>query len=70
MKDYEKNKVELEAIINKLEAGELSLEDSLSQFKRGIELYQDLETMLSQAEKEVQIIVDGKEKKFEEESDI
>jgi len=70
MKDYEKNKVELEAIINKLEAGELSLEDSLSQFKRGIELYQDLETMLSQAEKEVQIIVDSKEKKFEEESDI
>lgn len=70
MKDYEKNKVELEAIINKLEAGELSLEDSLSQFKRGIELYQDLETMLSQAEKEVQVIVDGKAKKFEEESDI
>lgn len=69
MKNFEKNKIELEQIIKSLENGEVTLEDSLNEFKRGIEIYQGLSILLNQAEEEVKIIVDGQEKPFKEESD-
>ena len=50
----------LEDIVNSLEKGDLSLNDSLSQFEKGIKLTKDCQNMLNQAEKKVmQLTEDG-----------
>ncbi|HEY5807140.1 MAG TPA: exodeoxyribonuclease VII small subunit [Povalibacter sp.] len=55
--DFEASLAELEAIVEKLEQGELSLEDSLLQFERGIQLTRVCQTALSQAEQKVEILL-------------
>lgn len=52
---------ELEALIEQLEAGEQSLDESLVQFERGMLLSQFCQKSLSDAEKKVQILVADKE---------
>ncbi len=48
----------LERIVNSLEEGDLSLNDSLSQFEKGIKLTKECQNMLSQAEQKVMILSD------------
>lgn len=55
--DFEASLAELEAIVEKLEQGELSLEDSLRQFERGIQLTRVCQTALTQAEQKVEILL-------------
>lgn len=52
--DFEKALAELEELVNKLESGELSLDDSLSQFKRGVELTRQCQLVLDQAQQSVE----------------
>ena len=47
---------ELEAIVERLEHGDLPLEDSLKQFERGIELTRSCQAALKQAEQKVQVL--------------
>lgn len=47
---------ELEAIVERLEHGDLPLEDSLKQFERGVELTRSCQAALKQAERKVQIL--------------
>ena len=54
---YEKAVEELELILNKLESGELPLNDSLENFKRGIELYNYCNKILKDTEGEVKILL-------------
>ncbi|NMA86329.1 MAG: exodeoxyribonuclease VII small subunit [Tissierellia bacterium] len=54
---YEEAIEELEEIINALESGELSLKDSLDNFKRGIELYNCCNEILEDIEGEVKILL-------------
>ena len=55
--EFEKSLAELEALVERMESGELSLEDSMKQFERGIQLTRACQQMLKQAELKVQQLV-------------
>lgn len=55
--DFERSLAELEAIVEKLEHGELSLEESLQQFERGVQLTRACQTALKEAEQKVEILL-------------
>ena len=50
---------ELEAIVERLEQGDLPLEESLRQFERGVELTRSCQAALKQAEQKVQVLTSG-----------
>ena len=50
---------ELETIVQTLEEGDQSLEDSLVQFERGVSLARFCQQSLGDAEKKISILVDG-----------
>ena len=64
-KSFEENLKELETIVTELEKGELSLEDSIAKFEKGIEVSKECNSKLENAEKKINILLDGKEEKFE-----
>ena len=53
---FEKSIAELEAIVTQLENGELSLEDALTQFEKGITLARTCEETLTQAEQKIELL--------------
>ena len=55
--NYEKSLAELEAVVEKLEAGDISLEDSLKQFEQGIKLTRSCQKALQNAEQKVQTLL-------------
>lgn len=54
--DFETALAELEALVEKMEQGDLSLEDSMQQYERGVALSQQCQTLLETAEQKVQIL--------------
>lgn len=54
--DFEKKLGRLEEIVQKMERGELSLEDSLKLFEEGVRLSRECQTQLSQAEAKVKLL--------------
>ena len=56
--DFEQSLADLQTLVERLENGELSLEDSLSAFEQGIGLTRDYQAALSQAEQKVQILLE------------
>jgi exodeoxyribonuclease VII small subunit len=54
--DFEAAMAELEAIVEQLERGDLSLDHSLRQFQRGVELTRSCQTALKLAEQKVQVL--------------
>ena len=55
--DFEKTLAELEKLVANLEEGELSLDESLSGFKRGIELTRRCQTVLDNAQQAVEQLI-------------
>jgi exodeoxyribonuclease VII small subunit len=55
--DFEQALSELEAVVERLEHGELPLEEALKQFERGIELARSCQVSLKQAEQKVEILL-------------
>ncbi len=55
---FEESLGELESIVQSLENGELSLEDSMSLFERGLSLSQASQNKLQDAEQKIQILLD------------
>ncbi len=55
--DFERSLAELEAIVDKLEDGDLSLDDSLRHFERGVQLTRSCQTALKQAEQKVEMLL-------------
>ena len=51
--DFEKTLVELETLVEKLEKGDLSLDESLSGFQQGVELTKQCQTVLDEAQQTV-----------------
>ncbi len=51
---FEKSITELEAIVMQLEKGELSLDESLKQFEKGISLARKCEETLTKAEQKIE----------------
>lgn len=56
--DFERSLGELESLVQRMEQGELSLDDSLSAFERGIALYRQCQQTLDQAELKVRQLLD------------
>ncbi len=55
--DFEAALAELERLVEKMEAGEQSLEEALASFQRGIELTRTCQQALKQAEQRVEQLV-------------
>ena len=56
--NFEKALEELEGIVQDLESGELSLENSLKSFEKGIKLARQCQEQLSKAELQVQKLIE------------
>ncbi len=55
--DFEQSLADLQALVERLENGELSLEESLAACEQGIALTRDCQGALAQAEQKVQILL-------------
>ena len=55
--DFEKTLDELEKLVTNLEEGDLSLDDSLSGFKHGIELTRQCQSVLDNAQQTVEQLI-------------
>jgi len=55
--NLEKSLAELEKIVARMEGGELSLDESLKQFERGVELTRQCQSALRSAEQKVEILL-------------
>lgn len=58
IKDFEKSLLNLEQIVQKMENGELGLEESLKQFEKGIQLAKSCQNALSSAELKVNQLIE------------
>lgn len=56
--DFESALGELEALVERMEAGELSLEDSLAAFERGVKLTRHCQNALKNAELKVKVLTE------------
>ena len=56
--DFEKALEQLEGIVEDLESGDLSLENSLKSFEKGIKLARQCQEQLSKAELQVQKLIE------------
>ena len=54
--DFNKGLSELEEIIGKMESGNLSLEESLKYFEKGIKLHRQCHSALSSAEQRISVL--------------
>ena len=57
LSQLEKSLEELEALVERLESGELSLEQALKEFERGVKLTRQCQTTLTEAEQKVEILL-------------
>ena len=62
--DYESAMAELEQIVADMEAGKLSLEESLAAYKRGAELLSFCRSRLEDAQQQVSVLENGVLKDF------
>ena len=56
--DFEQSLDELEQLVVRMEGGELSLDESLASFERGIGLYRHCQQALDKAELRVRLLLD------------
>ena len=64
-KNFEESLKQLELIVNGLESGDFSLEQSLAQFEIGTKLYKECKEQLTIAEKKITILSESlKEEEF------
>jgi exodeoxyribonuclease VII small subunit len=60
-KKFESALEELESVVEQLESGDLSLEDSLAVFEKGVGLVKYCNQKLSEVEKKVEVLIKDKE---------
>ncbi len=56
--DFEQSLTDLQALVERLESGEMSLEESLTAFEQGVALTRDCQQALTQAEQKVQQLIE------------
>lgn len=59
--DFESQLAELEALVEKLEAGDLNLDESLAYFKRGVELTRSCRSLLDDARNSVEVLLESED---------
>ena len=55
--DFEKKLTRLEQIVDKMESGDLALEESLKLFEEGVKLSRECNTQLTDAEQKVKMLL-------------
>ncbi len=65
--DFEKNIAELEKISAALESGEISLDESLALFEKGVKIIKECNGALDEAEQKVNVLISGKDGEIKEE---
>ena len=55
---FEKSLKDLESIVSKMEKGDLSLEDALKQYEKGMSLVQNCQQALTEADQRIQLIME------------
>ena len=55
-KRFEEEVKDLEAIVNQIDSGELTLEESISAFERGVTLVKSLNQKLDEVERKVELL--------------
>jgi len=68
--NFEKALSDLESIVNDMEKGDLSLEESLNRFEKGIALTADCQQALQSAELKVSKLVEKNSKLLEQDFDV
>lgn len=56
--DFEQSLSALQSVVERLETGELSLEDSLTAFEQGVTLTRECQAALAQAEQKVNLLLE------------
>lgn len=56
--DFEQALEELEDLVTRLESGDLSLDQSLEHFRRGVELTKTCQTILDEAQKTIDLLAE------------
>lgn len=69
-KTFEDSLNELEDIATKLESGNLNLDEAIKEFEKGIKLSKECSQKLDEAEKKINILVQGENGELVEESFI
>ena len=66
-KKFEENLADLEVIVQKLENGDVALEEAIAEFQKGMKLSKELQASLDKAEKTLVKVMqaDGTETKME-----
>ena len=65
--DFETAMADLEALVSKIESGDLSLEESLKEFEKGVKLSRACQAALKDAEHRVKILSEeGEEHDFDD----
>ncbi|MDQ5768411.1 exodeoxyribonuclease VII small subunit [Thiothrix subterranea] len=68
--NFETAMLALETLVQRMESGELSLEDSLKEFERGVLLTRQCQEALKAAEQRVKLLsADGQESHFPQQGD-
>ncbi len=61
MASFEEQLTELEKVVEQLERGDLSLDENVALFERGVELSKACKAKLSDAESRISVLIDPKE---------
>jgi exodeoxyribonuclease VII small subunit len=61
MAGFEEHLTQLETVVEKLERGDLTLDESLRLFEEGMKLSQACKAELEQAEGRIQVLMEGKD---------
>ncbi len=56
--DFEESLKALEDLVNRMEQGEMTLEESLDAFQKGIALTRECQTRLTEAEQQVNLLIE------------
>ncbi|WP_432697375.1 exodeoxyribonuclease VII small subunit [Marinobacterium sp. YM272] len=71
--DFEQSLTQLEAVVERMEQGDLPIEEALKAFEEGVKLTRECQEILEQTEQKVQVLVEQqgemKTRPFQEEQD-
>jgi exodeoxyribonuclease VII small subunit len=67
LKNYEESISELEEIVEKLEKGDLPLDEAIDQFQKGVELSKYCSKKLDEAEKKITLLLENEKGEIVEE---
>ena len=65
-KGFEESMTRLEAIVEELENGEFSLEESIKKFEEGLKLGKKCRKLLDEADAKIKLLVEGEDGELEE----